>query len=95
MKRIIHNNRGETLVEGVCSMVVFLIAVFIFIGAAGYALTLLKAAGEKDKRHYTEFGAEDSSLITTRIDIGGSSYTYDARLLVNSAGFVYLEAEAE
>ena len=86
-------------------MVVFLIAVFIFIGAAGMRL-LLKAAGEKDKRHYTEFGAEDSSLITTRIDIAAAAihtmpgcllirrglFTLKLRLSKAQGGFTLVEA---
>ncbi len=85
-------NRGETLIEGVCAMVLILIALGIMLKSAQLASSLLKEAERDGAAFRSQFVAIGPVTLTVAVDCGGASenvQTIEAFAYENDAGFVY------
>jgi hypothetical protein len=84
-------NKGETLIEGVCAMVLMLIALGIMAESAHLAASLLKQAERDGAASRSQFEAIGLVPLTAAVERGGTGEVVqiEAFAYENDAGFVY------
>ncbi len=98
MKNLLRNKKGETLVEGVCAMVLLLIALTVITRAVWLALRLMRAGDSYDAACYSPITAAGTVPVSISVQCGEAYYTepeYEAVEYSSSSGLVYITVNSD